>query len=1454
MLEQTENRANDSSALPFAVFLSHNSREKPVVERIAEKLKREGLEPWLDKWCLTPAGDWQDELAQGLRVSAACAVFVGPAGIGSWENLEYKLATDRMAKDRAFRLFLVLLPGLPEPFDFSTLPPFLSICTWVDLRKGIEDARSFQSLINAIKGLPLGPERPIEPRNDVCPYRGLQTFDEEHTEFFFGRDADIQRLVEKLKTTRFLAVIGPSGSGKSSLVRAGVIPALKKGGLPESDTWKFRVFTPGAHPLTSLAANLLRLYPQEAMSKTLDQMNTDERTLHLAVSLALAEKPATERVVWVIDQFEEVFTLCQDSREREQFIANLLYAASIPAGRSVVALSLRADFYPKCAAYPELSARIAAQQFLVSPMSADGLRQAIEEPAWHTGLEFEQGLVETILDDVENQPGALPLLEHALLELWERRRGLMLTLEAYRESGGVEGAIAKRADTIYASFTAEQQEIARRIMLRLTQPGEGTEDTRRRATMSELITRSDESKEVESVVRTMTDARLLMIDTDEQSNEQITDVSHEALIRSWPKLRKWIEEDRAGLRILRRLTEAAREWQAHKDESLLYRGARLAQAVEWRERNEMALNPLEREFLDASLAAQQLVERRRKRAIIGLAAGLIIAVALAALAVVQWRRADEQAKIALSRQLVAQSLAFMENQPDLGLLLGIEANRVSDSYEARSILLVDMQYREYLEALLHGPTSDVHKVVFSPDGKLLAAASGTKGRDNSVRLWDVASGQLIREALIAHPGTVQCVAFSSDGKILASSDSSGLIILWDVPTLQPIGQPLKGHRGFVPSLAFSPDNKILASGSAPGGYLDMAGEIYLWDVATHERIGQSLRGHTTFVRSLAFSPDGKTLASGNGKAVPLGVEASIILWDVAAQRPLGSPLEGHEDEILSLAFSPDGRVLASGSADRTVRLWDVAARKPLDNFDLLNSDLLEPHKSAVLDLQFTRDGKTLISADAGSDDVGTHILMRTIEVSTVNNKLTLSKSNPTKSAAVYFRQVPSIAFSPETFKWAAGGCRKTGAGGECIEGEVSIWNMSSRLPIGQLVTESFDKSADAVAFSPDGKVLASGGCGKIANVDMDERCQSGEVRLWDAATRQLVGRIAETPHAVTSLAYSPDGKILATGSCANLDPEETAQQCRQGEIRLWNPDTRQLNFQPLVGHNAFVVMLAFSPDGKTLASSDGDKIILWDTGTGQMLGEITTGHQYASYPVFRLAGIAFSPDGKTLASSGCGKIEDRGTSGSAPGKFCIEGEIRFWNVATRQLIAQPLAAHKDQILSIAFSPDGKTLASASGKFDGTIQLWDVATRRPLGRAFTGYATDIKKVFFTPDDETLVSAATMNADNKIYNVFLWDVATRQIIGLPITAHTGNLADLAISPDGLTLASAGSDKPNGQRGSGGSEKRLLLWDIKVESWIRNACRVANRNLTRTEWERYFPNQPYRRTCPNLPAPLG
>jgi TIR domain len=495
----------------FDIFLSHNSADKPAVEDIAHRLKRAGLKPWLDKWHLVPGKTFQTGLADALRQCPTCAVFIGPKGVGDWSREEVLVAQDRAAKEANYRLIPILLPGVEDPFDYSKLPPCLTQRTWVDFRVGLDDERTLRGLINAIRGKPPGPDVARDQTADICPYQGLEVFDEERAEFFFGRERDVQRLVEKLKGTRFLAVLGASGSGKSSLVRAGLIPALRAGALPRSEAWTICVFKPGTHPLTSLTAKLLHLSSGTgSMQTTLDQMGKDERTLHLAVAFALADKPAG-RIVWVIDQFEEVFTLCSDEKERASFLGNLIYASSIPDGQSTALLTMRADFLPKCAAWPDLAARVAAQQFLVSPMDADMLRHAIEEPARRVTLGFDPGLVDIILDDVASEPGALPLLEHALLELWKRRRGHTLTLDGYHESGGVKGAIAKTAEETFKNFSPDEQAIVRRIMLRLTKLGEGTEDTRRRVRIDEIVTTSSEAGAVERVINAMVDARLLTI-------------------------------------------------------------------------------------------------------------------------------------------------------------------------------------------------------------------------------------------------------------------------------------------------------------------------------------------------------------------------------------------------------------------------------------------------------------------------------------------------------------------------------------------------------------------------------------------------------------------------------------------------------------------------------------------------------------------------------------------------------------------------------------------------------------------------------------------------------------------------------------------------------------------------------------------------------------------------------
>jgi hypothetical protein len=556
----------------------------------------------------------------------------------------------------------------------------------VDFRPGLDDAQAFERLVSGIKGI-APEEEVVDPSASINPFRGLEVFDEAHAEFFFGRDALTQQLVEQLREDRFLAVMGPSGTGKSSVVRAGLVPQLRQGALPASDTWHVTVLRPGSHPLESLAARLVPILempgsPVAEQGAILDVLTRDERGLHNAVTTLLAEDAVDRRVVIVVDQFEEVFAPDCDAQQRDRFVANLLYASSIAGGQTVVVLTMRADFFGKVAAIPDLAARIADRDVLVSPMSDVELREAIVKPAQRVGLEFEKGLVDTILDDLGAGPGVLPLLELTLLELWEGRRGHWLTVDRYREIDGVQGAIAKRAETAFGRLTADQQRTARRVLLRLTSPGEGTEDSRRRATLAELVPTGPDAGDARAVIDELTNARLLT--TSDEPGGEVVDVAHEALIRSWPRLHQWIEEDPAALRVHRRLTETANAWAASgRDPSDLYRGARLDEALKWASRDPEDVSESERAFLDASVAQrdQERQSRERRRLIIGAGIGIaVFAVAVTAIvALVNWQGAESERGIAeRAAATAAARLALSEGQrvattePALGLRLVAE--------------------------------------------------------------------------------------------------------------------------------------------------------------------------------------------------------------------------------------------------------------------------------------------------------------------------------------------------------------------------------------------------------------------------------------------------------------------------------------------------------------------------------------------------------------------------------------------------------------------------------------------------------------------------------------------------------------------------------------------------------------------------------------------------------------
>lgn len=459
------------------------------------------------------------------------------------------------------------------------------------------------------------------PAPGESPFKGLQQFDEKDADLFYGREMLTAKLVGRLRDHRFMAIVGASGSGKSSLLRAGVLPALKSSepladgtfSPKGSQQWLFHLLTPTDHPLAALAASLSRDSASVAAAVTWadDMVREPQSLLWIGRKLLAAEMRQSSRLLVIIDQFEELFTLCRSEVEQAAFINNLLSAVAEPDSPVSVIITLRADFYAYCTKFEALRAALEQDQVYIGLMNLEEQRRAIEEPARRNGYEFERGLVDLILRDVGSEPGALPLLSHALLETWKHRRGHTMTLESYAESGGVHGAIARTAEAVYnQQLTSQQQSLARNIFMRLTELGAGTQDTRRRATLSELVPSAVEAPAVQVVLEALADARLITI------GEGTAEVAHEALIREWPALRAWLDESRDSIRMGRRLTEATLEWEHNgRDEGRLFRVARLAEITEWMKVHQAEASALEREFIETSRTqvGREVAEREAHR-------------------------------------------------------------------------------------------------------------------------------------------------------------------------------------------------------------------------------------------------------------------------------------------------------------------------------------------------------------------------------------------------------------------------------------------------------------------------------------------------------------------------------------------------------------------------------------------------------------------------------------------------------------------------------------------------------------------------------------------------------------------------------------------------------------------------------------------------------------------------
>ncbi len=1191
---------------------------------------------------------------------------------------------------------------LPPVKSSGSLSSILSAC-------GVDDQAEVDGWLAALARVRRAPGR--RPANAVVPYRGLKSFQPEDAEWFFGRQRLTGVLVGQLRDqytqAGLLAVVGPSGSGKSSLLRAGLIPAIRNGalGIQGSQDWPVALFTPGADPMAEWA-----------------------RHQELAA-------PGGPRAVIVVDQFEEAFTLCQDEEERRAFITALCAAAK---QTSLVVVGLRADFYPHALRHRELVAELQRRQVLVGPMTEEEVRSAITGPAKKAGLDIEAGLVEVLLRDLApadhheqpvaaHEPGTLPLLSHALVATWDLSRGGWLTVADYRATGGIQGAVAASAEEVYADLAPAQQELTRRIFTRLVHVADDTAATRRRVSRSELQL-GDGDADVQPVLDAFIGQRLITADTD------TVEIAHEALLHAWPRLRQWTDADTMGTRIQRQLTAAAEEWRdSDRDPNVLYRGGRLASAEEWASASAHHgdLNLLERAFLEASVTQREQAERaaqrqrNRLRAFTAALAALLIAVAaFAGLAYQQRSSAVAERNIAISRQLAIEANQLRGTDIALAMQLSLAADRIAPTVEATSSLL--NATTSMPAARLLGPAgTEMHTVAFSQDAAVLATGSG----DGSVRLWDARRpGRSVQYSapLSAH-GAVTSLAFGSAGKILAVGSRAGGVTLWNVsdPAKPAVADRVPVDAGVIVSaIAFSPDGSVLAAGTA-------GGQVRLCAVTGQAHcapLGQPLVASTGQVDSVAFSPDGRILAAGLAGG-------EIAAWAVP---PSGVPsgaahlIKAIAHGVNAIAFSPDGRTLAAGGNDSLVRRWAISSA-PLNAAALPS---LSGPQSWVYALAFSPDGRSIAAGSADDNgyiwDLGSGRLTGKLpqpapltSVAYGKDSGTLATGDADDVARIWTLPGPVLGPAPgSVFAVAYGpgrgsdGTLAVGSASPDGRGQVQLWRTAvpgRPVALGPPLTAP-DPVDGTVAYGPGGRLAAGSG--------------DGTVQLWDVRDPAHPVPLPAPPSAlrtaIQNVAFDSTGRLLAAGST-------------NGRLELWDTSsfTRTRPLAVLTDRSAEattrdVFAVAFSPDGRLVAAASADGTVrLWDItqpARPKLLGKPLVDLADAVYQV------NFSPDGRLLAASG----ED--------------GKVRLWDVTDpgQPRLLATLGGSTDIVYDVVFSPDGRTLATADG--DKTVALWNIANPAAPARlaSLTGPAGTVFAAAFSPDG-TMLAAGSQDGTTRLWHV-------------------------------------------------------------------------------------------------------